>query len=589
VGCLTTGLLTAIPWQEGAPPLGILCALAGAALPWFDTRWMATLEEPVHEEPDFRPALKDSIRWAILAFLVAILAGFDTCMDWRNMDGIHEGVHLSYVQSWLVGDKPGITVWPEYAPLYVYTIIGWMRAFGMTIFAERGYFQAVQIMGTALHIIALRWACRTWVGSFMGFWTMLTMTLATYVLYGGTNSMRTAVAFAGMVACWRGLESRSWRVLAGSGALFGVALLYSQEYAYTCLLPCLVLFAAALIRDALAAPGGFAPVPALRGRWREGAAWAAGIAAAMAVILLAVFGHDVVDGAARYFGGGYASSRLSGHGARPFPVFPRISNFVELARWKWNLFENVALWWPAFIAGAAGAWLIGSGRAALGGRRLLALAFIMSGLVMQVPAIVRPMGHLTTAGTMIPILGLATLAVDWMWGRPGPSRWWGGIAAVSLTLFGIIRLYTFKQEFQVKYACMWTGTDTHKRELDRLGLVRVVKQQEDGLAFVVNKMRQLCPRDKRIYLSAPGYNHLLFLADRAGMPPYPTTSLAATAAQRAAILQSFDEYKPPLAMITDGGIDLPYKEEHKEEWEYIQKHYRLIATAEAVHFYVRAR
>lgn len=577
IACLTSGTLLALPWQPETPASGVLFCIMGAILPWFDTRWVAVREEPVPEEPDFRPTLPDSVKWAVLALLLAILAGFDPCKDWRNIDGYHEGNHLAYFQSWLVGDKPGTTVWPEYDPLYIYSFAAWMKTLGLTIYIERWYFQTVQILGTALHIAVLRWVCRTWIGSFMGFWTMLTMSLATYVLYGASNSLRTAIPFAGMVACWRGLESGSWKVLAGSGALFGVAMLYSKEYAGTCLMSCLIMFAAAVWR------GG------LRGRVREVLAWGGGAAAAMAMLIVAMFGTDTMAAVARMLGGGYASSRLSGHLAQPFPVFPHLTSFTEVWIRKWGIFENVALWWPAFIAGATGAWVIGSGKAALGGRRLLALALIVSGLIMQIPAIIRPVGNIATAGTMIPILALAALVVDWMWGRGGSSRVWGGIVAVLLFVFGMMRLYSFSQEFRSKRMCLFTGPDTHKRLVERIGMVRVSKPQEEGIAYVVKKMRQLCPPDKRIYLSAPFYNHLLFLADRAGMPPYITTTIAATSAQRAIILQSLEKYKPPLAVLTDSGIDIPFAEEHKEEWEYIQKHYRLYAVAEQAKFYVRVR
>ena len=34
--------------------------------------------------------------------------------------------------------------------------------------------------------------------------------------------------------------------------------------------------------------------------------------------------------------------------------------------------------------------------------------------------------------------------------------------------------------------------------------------------------------------------------------------------------------RPPLALITEQGIDLPFALEHAEEWAYIQEHYLLV-------------
>ena len=499
----------------------------------------------------------------------------DPGMQWRNIDGIHEGAHLLYVQSELSGDTPGLKVRTEYAPLYIHSLSAWMRVFGITMSAERGYYQAVQMLGAFIHIFALCWVCRNMVGAFTGFWVMLLMTIAPYTLYGATNSFRTALPFAAVIVFWRGLEGGRMKVMAFSGVLLAVAALYSQEYAVTSLLACMVMLGAQVFKV------GGRPVI------RPFIYWAGAGLASYALIMFAIFGLRAGEAFSLMFSGGYAASRLYGHGARPFPTAPWIGDISTLWKVRWAVFENVDLWWPVFLAGGVGAWLVSSGRQMLSGRRLLALGLVVAGLATIVPAVVRPMGNMAIAGTLVPMLGLAVLAIDWMWERRGPVRIGAVLLAGYFVVFGVIRVYIINQDISKRWALAFTKAEPKDRLVPRLGTVMVNRPQEEGIAFLTKKIQEWCPPDKRIYMAAPGYNHILFLADRAGLPPYPTATVAASAKARKELLEALEREKPPLALITELGVDIDFEQEHAEEWAYIQKNYNLVAKAEAIRMYRR--
>jgi len=574
--CLAGAFALSLPSASEVPLVPLVLAGLGFIFPWLDRRWMGEMQASDGESP-YSPSKKRIVLWALIAVPVVFFVVRDPGMMWRNIDGMHEGAHLLYVQSAISGDMPGLIARTEYAPLYIHSLTAWMRMFGMTLSVERWYYQAVQMMGTFLQIFVLCWFLRNMAGAFIGFWVMLFLTIAPYTLYGATNSVRTAVPLAALVICWRGLEGRRPLFLAFSGALIGAAALYSQEYAATSLLACIVMIGAVMFRD------GWRPVV------RPFLAWAASGLAAYAFLMVVMFGFRAGDALSILLTGGYAVSRLSGHGARPFPAIPWIGDLPTLWKVHWTVFENAFLWFPAFLAGGVGAWLLVSGRKSLSGRRLLALGLTVAGLVSIVPALVRPLGNMAIAGTLIPMLALAALAVDWMWARGTAGRLGAVVIGGFLLVCGVTRLYIIEQDILKKWALVFTKAEVKDRLVPRFGRVVVNRAQEEGIAFLIKRIQEWCPPDKRIYMAAPGYNHILFLADRAGLPPYPTVSVAASPRARQEMVEVMEREKPPLALMTEMGVDIPFAEEHAEEWAYIQKHYTLAARAELLRMYVRKK
>ncbi len=102
----------------------------------------------------------------------------------------------------------------------------------------------------------------------------------------------------------------------------------------------------------------------------------------------------------------------------------------------------------------------------------------------------------------------------------------------------------------------------------------------------IEGIRARVPAGGRLYLAAPRYAHACFLADRAPLPPFGLTYLAATGTERRAIVDALDRRPPDLAVVTDAGLEQPFAVEHPEERAWLAARYRLDARIGEVQLWV---
>ncbi len=95
------------------------------------------------------------------------------------------------------------------------------------------------------------------------------------------------------------------------------------------------------------------------------------------------------------------------------------------------------------------------------------------------------------------------------------------------------------------------------------------------LQEIVTTIQEKCPEGESVYLAAPTYGHVPFLAGRPGLAPYPSALLAATKSERDEMLGVLKQARPQVVLLTRMGIDVPFKIEHPQESRFIEEHYEL--------------
>jgi hypothetical protein len=193
----------------------------------------------------------------------------------------------------------------------------------------------------------------------------------------------------------------------------------------------------------------------------------------------------------------------------------------------------------------------------------------------QIPVAARPMNQ-ATASTP-PLILLAVIILDDMNTIGGLKRI-SRLTAVLLALAGFIFPYGSFNGWLERYSRQFgeSGARTSIAVEARLGRTMPDRRQASELAEAVPLLARLCRPDQRIYCAAPHNMHMCFLADRAGLPPFPNAAMAATRRDHALILTALERLKPPVAMLEPYDIDVPYILKHAQEWVYIQRHYRLV-------------
>jgi len=252
----------------------------------------------------------------------------------------------------------------------------------------------------------------------------------------------------------------------------------------------------------------------------------------VSLCLLVIFGRHIGEAIATMTSGSYASSRLLGVGAMPFPALPPWAGWDQVFKYR----EIWALWWPGLLGAAVGAWLLGAGRAVFTGRRTLALALLAFVLLTQLPALSRPLGQMMSSAPLA--AALAALAIDLLWARGGRTKGVAYLVSALLFVCGAMQLYAVAVSLIVKLDCPKVSRLYPASMIKRLGSVNIPPQQDRDLANRVKRIQELCPPDKRIYLAALHNLHLSFLSDRANLPPYPYFPEAATRAQRGVVLEA---------------------------------------------------
>ncbi|MEK7476516.1 MAG: hypothetical protein AAB152_12915 [Candidatus Coatesbacteria bacterium] len=538
--------------------------------PWLDRAILAPTEE-VPREGDSHGTMW-AIRWrnwALITLAVSSLVIWDGFQAHRPVDGLHEGVHLLYYQSWRAGDLPHVTVRAQYGPLYTYSLLWWLRMTGPSISTERMYFTLVQILGTWIHLLLLRAICSSpWV-LLVGSLVMISHSTAMGIQFGWANALRTALALAAVVLCglgWGTRERLRWSLV---GMLLAASLLYSTEYGLAAILGCMVILAhGAMSGDREKSVKAFS--------WM---AVAGSVSAALVLVL--IFGAKVPAMIRSELGGSYIGSRLMGHGVIPFKAFPWFEGLdFAIANHKLIL-ELAAIWLPMMGVSFFVPWIILSRGGLDVARRRLSIGLAVVAVLGQVPVLVRP--NVQIAMSMPPVI---LFAVAWYgWARPG------ALVARTLALLLVVNSFLIGAPLWPlmvqKYALMYAPVGETVPELPRLGGVTASPFTSVGMRGAVKMIEDACGPGGRVYVAAPAYAHLVFLADRVGMPPYPLVQLAPSARDRDLILSVLKSARPRMALVTLEGIDVPFAMEHPDEWEYIQRNYRMARKVGSLMIFIR--
>jgi hypothetical protein len=552
-------LLSAAPW--GRLYAGFLLPVVWL-FPWFFTGFHD--EGVSDEEAVTEPGGRALLGWAAASLLVATAWCYDGCYSQRWIDGYHEGNNqLLIVQAYLSGDLPGANSRIFYSPLYHYSLIWWMKAFGLTISAERVYFIAAQVLGTAIHIFLLRLVCRGWPAVLTGAWLMLTLTNAPAIGYGWANSFRTALPLAALVLLWKALASGDRRVAALAGLLAACALLYSQEFGSAGFACSLVLI-------------GFM-VPLTAPVRQTVAVWAAAFLVSGTVIMLIVFGGNVVMGARNMLFANYMVAHLMGHDVLPLPAFPWFRDAAGVFRDLITVTLDATVWGPGFACVLAFGWLGARGFRLSAGRGPLFGALILLALMAQMPVLARPMAQIGTSMPFVVMVAAMLVdlkAFDVALSSGGPSRR-NRLAIPALALWGLYICTPTLGLFPTRCRCNPLTEKSASGIMTRLGTVYLFHGRDEGRFQAIALINRLLVPGERIYVAAPFHTQIAFLSGHPGLVPFPSATMAATREERLAIVEALDRLKPRLALLTEMAIDVPFSRSHPEEWARIRRDYTL--------------
>jgi len=564
ISCLVSVFLIASHLGNGTSVALSVFAGISMVLPWLDQRWYLPASPPSVES---RWSPLHGRRWLLPAsLLVGMVWIHDPCWRERGLDPMHEGVHLLYVQHALNGEPPGVTIRTEYGPLYSHSIIWWLNRSALTVESQRRYFLGVQAVGTALYLATVGWAVAGVPAALITALAMLGLTpAAATTWYGWCNTLRSGLALAGLILCWRGLESGSARRLGTAGVLLTMALLYSPEFGFAAWIGAALLLL--FPRD---------------GQTRERAvAVVLGTATLVfAVLWLAMFRSQALV-AMHHSWNEYAVARISGHAAKPMPAFAWWSSVVSVFQHSEHYLWHLSLWGPLLLCGVAGAWLICQDLRGADGTPRLILALIVATLIFQIPAIARPTGQQSASAP--PAILLGGLLLDGLARRSRPGF------AVTATLVVSYAVFASYGNLQIGYhriTARPTPMMTAYPAIPRLGRLQIPADQMKSVTAIIAAVQSRCPRGQRFFLAAPFDLALPFLDDRCTIAPWVDPVLATTPQASAEMLAALDRARPSLVVVGDW-LDIPLPIEHPELWAYIESHYRLDKKIADHMFYVR--
>ena len=515
-------------------------------------------------------------RYILFASLISLAWLADPRMNQRPLDTIHEGVHLSYYQSSLQGDRTGLDITGEYSPLYTNTVNIWMNIFSPTVSTLRKYFLTVQALGTALLLLILFSISASFPVRLLGIGAILLQTTASpYFFYGWANPIRLAMPLLAWFILWKSLSPGSIRLAVLAGLISGIALTYSAEFAIAGIIASCFLVATSIL-------AGGANKPAVL---RLFMAWILALLAGFICTALIIFRADFLQALSNMLQQSYITSRLGGHASRPLPPFQWFSSPGDLVSNAstngWAFF----LWIPGLVAGISLATTIGL---FLDGRKrdippLVGLSIFA--LFAQVPALARPLG--IPASTFPPTILLAVLLIT------GVSRHysWRNPAVILVGVLLAIGVATGPSWSQHLPPHIFLKGQTNVRpcpEIPRLGAVEATEKERNLISRSARIIREYCaPQGEYVFISDSFNPGIAFFADRPAMPPYPEPLLASTPDQRHQVLKALEKYRPKLAIIGIYGIDVPFTLQFPDQWEYICKNYRLLVQIQETAIYLR--
>jgi len=566
-------LLFSTRWRSSI--LTILCALAGTATPWFSRRWYGAPKPPSAPKASGGALTLSPWLWAAGSLVIAAVWLVDPCLGSRDIDQMHEGMHLLYVQSYLAGDLARHAVRTAYGPLYAWSIVWWMKIFGFHVVSLRWYFYAAQVIGVAIGLMAVRAVCASRVAALIGVWLMLTVTTASYSLspYGWANAVRLALPLGAVVTGWRGMSLGRPALVSLSGVLAALGALYSPEFG------CVGILACATLWIAWPSPRGLAGK--LRATWP----WAASMVATGTAAWIAMFGLGAYAGVPSLPDIGYLVSRLAGHGVTPLPEFRWWIDEGAIHMNADALKRVLSVWGPMLLCCVAAPLFLVRERwsATMNGPGVAALGVFC--LLVQWPAVVRPLGQqiMSAPGWIL----LAVTAIDGLGGSKLRRRIINVSLVIAAVAYGWQAPFAGFRSAWTRWRCVPSPADVRMPVDSRYGGVRLSAHSARFLEEVVPVIRKTCPPGGRILIAAPYYLGLCFLADRAGLTPFPENDLAVRPHERQIVIESLERERPRLALVEALYTDIPYPTAQPEVWAYINSHYRLERQIRDLLFYVR--
>jgi len=309
-----------------------------------------------------------------------------------------------------------------------------------------------------------------------------------------------------------------------------------------------------------------------------------GALATVSFALLIMFGPRAMEAAGTLGGGGYALARLWGHTVSPLPEFPWWDGWSQFFAQRGVLLELAAIWGPGMLV-AAVAVRLPLWRTTAPHRSAWLGGVATFSLLAQVPVLARPLWQIAAATPPAILLGVA--AADLLLAMTPAARWVARLALAGAAAYGLAIVLPMAAALTSKEACLGAAvTRSPLPALARLGTVQVTGERARTLAKLVDAIRTRVPAGGRVYLAAPRDAYAVFLSDRAPLPPFALTYLAATRGDRLAIVAALEHRPPPLLLITEGGLDLPFTVEHPEEWAWIRDRYRLDVSIGEVQLWV---
>jgi len=220
-------------------------------------------------------------------------------------------------------------------------------------------------------------------------------------------------------------------------------------------------------------------------------------------------------------------------------------------------------------------------------RRSLVIGVGIYSVLILVPGLARPLIQVTGA---VPASALLlSIWLDNIQVRGGKYRLYSIFLGAILLFPALFDFATIIKPTIDKYSpCGWNWKSRWDPAWpQRLGGVLPISIAQADVVLAVRTVESISKKGDYIYVGAPWHMHVCFLADRHGLPPYPTNSIVATSSQRAEVLASLAKYRPSVALMSEEGIDIPYNVEHKEEAEYIRANYSLYLKTGSLMIYKR--
>jgi len=348
--------------------------------------------------------------------------------------------------------------------------------------------------------------------------------------------------------------------MAMSGATCAFSYLYSQEFGAAAAIGCAILLTGLMVET-----GGNRELRLL-GIWGG-----AGVAGGASVMFL-MFGHRIGEFLRLGSLVGYGADRLMGHHVLPLESFPWDFDLQHILMHPAELMAWSAIWAPiltmALLIGIMVTWRRKEGVCALA----LQASVTTAALIAAVPVVARPNVQVATS---MPFLAVLLVVFLRDMGEGGQHRLLAtALAAVWLTL-SVGAIAVIWPVAGSKYSCFSRMRLTPSERIPRLGSVSLLSSGADRDIPVINYLHRSVPPGKRIFVAAPYYSHLLFLADRAGVPRYMTTEASAGRQRGKEMIDALERFKPPVVLLENQGVDVPFAAEQPDLASYIATHYRL--------------